>query len=179
LLRPGTPLTRRLLVYFDSGAYTIQEFIKNLPRPPRQRITFEVAKSECVENDSLEIDAPETPTAARTSALGKKNAGTTVQSQDLEDSRRRKRPVRRNQKYEKIDDALQEIADSRPSTQEAAFQSLDDRRVVTPSAEPFMTARGWMAGFRRDEAAARAWLSKRWAELNLPPLPRGPKNWKK
>ena len=30
-----------------------------------------------------------------------------------------------------------------------------------------MTARGWIAGFRRDAAAARAWLSKRWTELNL------------
>jgi hypothetical protein len=90
-------------------------------------------------------------------------------------SRKAKKPVRRNQKYEKIDKALQEIAESRPRTQEEVFQSLDGRKVVIPPAEPFETARGWIAGFRRDEGAARSWLSKRWGELDLPPLPRGPK----
>jgi len=91
------------------------------------------------------------------------------------ESRKAKKPVRRNQKYRMIDVALQKIAESRPSTQEEVFQSLEERHVVTPPAEPFMTARGWMPGFRRDAPAARAWLSKRWAELNLPSLPRGPK----
>jgi hypothetical protein len=113
------------------------------------------------------------------SAMGTKNAGTTALSQGLEESRSRKRPVRRNQRYKKIDDALQEIADSRPRTQEAVFQSLDDRDVVLPAAEPFMSMRGWIAGFSRNKSAARAWLSKRWTELYLPPLPRGPKNPKK
>ena len=51
--------------------------------------------------------------------------------------------------------------------QEEVFQSLEGRHVVTPLAEPFMAARGWMAGFHQQPAAARAWLSKRWAELNL------------
>jgi hypothetical protein len=78
-----------------------------------------------------------------------------------------------------IDVALQEIAESRPSRQDEVFQSLDGRHVVIPPAEPFLTARGWTAGFRQDKAAARAWLSKRWAELELSPLPRGPKNPKK
>lgn len=86
-----------------------------------------------------------------------------------------KKRVRRNPKYEVIDKALQEIAESRPSSQEEILQSLDGRRVVTPPAEPFVTARGWMPGFKRDAPAARAWLSKRWAELDLPSLPRGPK----
>jgi len=86
-----------------------------------------------------------------------------------------KKPVRRNQKYKVIDEALRNIAESLPRTQEEVFQSLEGRHVVIPPAEPFMTARGWMAGFRRDAAAARSWLSKRWAELNLPSLPRGPK----
>jgi hypothetical protein len=95
------------------------------------------------------------------------------------ESRKAKKPVRRNQKYKVIDHALQEIAESRPSTQEAVFQALDGRHVVIPPAEPFMAARGWIAGFRRDAAAARAWLSKRWGELSLSPLPRGPKNPKK
>jgi hypothetical protein len=99
--------------------------------------------------------------------------------QGLRESPKAKKPVRRSQKYKTIDDALQEIAESRPSTQEGVFQSLDGRHVVIPPAEPFVTARGWIAGFRRDKAAARAWLSKRWAELSLSPLPRGPKNPKK
>ena len=43
----------------------------------------------------------------------------------------------------------------------------------------FMSAYGWKAGFDRALAAARSWLSKRWAELELSPLPRGPKNPKK
>jgi hypothetical protein len=95
-----------------------------------------------------------------------------------EQSRREKKLVRRNQKYKTIDEALKKVADSRPQTQEEVFKALEGR-VVSPPAEPFETARGWMAGFRRDEATARAWLSKRWRELNLPPLPRGPKNQKK
>jgi len=90
-----------------------------------------------------------------------------------------KKPVRRNQKYKVIDEALRNIAESLPRTQEEVFQSLEGRHVVIPPAEPFMTARGWIAGFRRDSAAARAWLSKRWAELSLSPLPRGPKSPKK
>ncbi len=86
-----------------------------------------------------------------------------------------KKRVRRNPKYERIDKALQEIAESRPRTQEEILLSLDGRRVATPPAEPFLTARGRMPGFRRDAPAARAWLSKRWAKLNLLSLPRGPK----
>jgi hypothetical protein len=92
--------------------------------------------------------------------------------------RKAQKPVRRNQKYMTIDEALQEIAESHPRTQEEVFQALQGR-VGFPPAEPFEAARGWMAGFRLDEALARSWLSKRWKELNLPPLPRGPKKLKK
>jgi hypothetical protein len=95
------------------------------------------------------------------------------------ENRKAKKPVRRNQKYNVIDAALGKVADGRPSTQEEVFQALDARRVVIPPAEPFTGARGWIAGFRRDPPAARAWLSKRWTELSLSPLPRGPKNSKK
>jgi hypothetical protein len=90
------------------------------------------------------------------------------------DARKRK-PAKQNQGYTKIDGALKGIAEARPATQDEVFQVLDERRVVTPPAEPFRTARGWMAGFQRNEAAARAWLSKRWSLLNLPAFPRGPK----
>jgi hypothetical protein len=94
------------------------------------------------------------------------------------ENRKLKKPVRRNQKSVLIDKALGEVAKSRPRTQEEVFQVLENRRVVLPLAELFVSARGWIAGFKRDEVAARAWLSKRWRELNLPPLPRGPKGLK-
>lgn len=105
-----------------------------------------------------------------------------LRAQEPQESRKGpigRKPVRRNQKYRLIDGALQGIAESRPRTQEEVFQALEGRHVVIPPAEPFMAGRGWIAGFRRDPAAARAWLSKRWAELSLSPLPRGPKNPKK
>jgi hypothetical protein len=92
---------------------------------------------------------------------------------------RGKDPTRRNPRYKQIDAALKEISESRPRTQEEVFQSLDNRHVPLPPAEPFHSARGWMAGFRRDRSAARSWLSKRWSELNLTPLPRGPKRQRK
>lgn len=89
---------------------------------------------------------------------------------------RGKEPTRRNPRYKQIDAALRNISESRPRTQEEVFQLLDGRHVPPPPAEPFHSARGWMAGFRRDRSAARAWLSKRWSELKLTPLPRGPKS---
>ena len=92
------------------------------------------------------------------------------------DNRRVKGPAGRNQRYKDIDKALRAFAESRPRTQEEVFRYLDREHVVTPLAEPFAKARGWIAGFGSDPATARAWLSKRWAELSLAPLPRGPKN---
>jgi hypothetical protein len=83
--------------------------------------------------------------------------------------------VRRNPRYTAIDAALREIADSRPSTHEEVFEFLDVRRVPIPSAQPFLTSRGWVAGFRAKPAAAHSWISKRWKELSLPAMPRGPK----
>jgi len=52
-----------------------------------------------------------------------------------------KKPERRNVKYKKIDAALQEIAESRPCTQEEIFRSLDGSKLAVPAAEPFVTAR--------------------------------------
>jgi hypothetical protein len=89
--------------------------------------------------------------------------------------RKANKPAKRNQRYRAIDKALQMIAESRPSTQEEVFRVLDGRGVAIPPAEPFASARGWMSGFGRDEAAARAWLSKRWHKLTLASLTRGPK----
>jgi hypothetical protein len=104
-----------------------------------------------------------------------KYAGITAHEAGPRKTRKAKNPERRNQKYRVIDEVLKELAESRPSTQEEVFQSLEARHVVVPPAEPFMAARGWLAGFRQHPGAARAWLSKRWAELNLATLPRGPK----
>jgi hypothetical protein len=87
----------------------------------------------------------------------------------------KRKPAKQNQRYKTIDGALRQIAEARPATQGEVFKMLGERHGGIPNAEPFLTARGWMAGFEGDEAAARAWLSKRWAGLNLPTFPRGPK----
>jgi hypothetical protein len=85
-----------------------------------------------------------------------------------------RKPVRRNQRYEAIDCELRKIAEARPKGQKEVFDSLDGR-VKIPNAEPFASAGGWLAGFRKNPPAARAWLSKTWSKLNLPPFSRGPK----
>jgi hypothetical protein len=84
------------------------------------------------------------------------------------------KPVRRHPENIKIDDALRKIAEMHPKDHEEVFNYLDGR-VRCPNAEPFRSAGGWSAGFQKDKAGARAWLSKAWSELNLPPFRRGPK----
>ena len=90
------------------------------------------------------------------------------------DSYDKRKRVRRNAKYEAIDEALRETAKSRPRSHEEVFQALNGRSKP-PNAEPFKTAGGWHAGFKKDAVAARAWLSKAWSRLELPAFPRGPK----
>jgi hypothetical protein len=85
-----------------------------------------------------------------------------------------KQPARRSRQYEQIDEALRQVAESRPKSHEEALRLLDHRTRL-PNAEPFVSAKGWIAGFNKDPRAARAWLSKQWSRLNLPPFPRGPK----
>jgi hypothetical protein len=77
--------------------------------------------------------------------------------------------------YTEIDKALRQIALAVPTSQEEVFKQLDSRKVKVPPAEPFHTAKGWGAGFKRDPSSARSWLSKRWKTLGLATLPRGPK----
>ena len=84
------------------------------------------------------------------------------------------KPVRRNAGYAAIDSVVREIAQSKPKTHEEVFNLLDGR-VAHPSAEPFKSARGWHAGFKKDPARARTWLSKSWSRLKLPAFSRGPK----
>jgi len=120
------------------------------------------------------------PVTAISQIVDQSRAAESTQMLHAEEARRPKKirkgknPVRRSQRYREIDEALQKIAESRPRRQEEVFKALEGR-VVFPPAEPFMAARGWIAGFRRNPAAARAWLSKRWAALNLFSFPRGPK----
>jgi hypothetical protein len=130
----------------------------------------------------LAVSPAESPAMRAVEALGVSElpapakAGTTArETPEPSGTRKAKKPVRRNKKYRVIDKALEEFAESKPRTQQEVFQWLEGRHVVLPPAEPFMDARGWMAGFRQHPGAARAWLSKRWAELDLAPLPRGPK----
>lgn len=91
------------------------------------------------------------------------------------ENRKTKKPVRRNEKYEKIDKALRQIANALPNNHEEVFQFLDARKVEIPGREPFKAARGWMKGFQQKPHAARAWLSPQWKRLNLPAFARGPK----
>jgi hypothetical protein len=126
-------------------------------------------------------DAPSVGTEAGTSATSRSDnvhaqMPHTPDAQGPQEAHKaKKKPVRRHARYTKIDEALQEIADSRPRSQQEVFRALEGR-VAFPPAGPFEAARGWIPGFRLDQSAARSWLSKRWAELDLPPLPRGPKN---
>jgi hypothetical protein len=81
---------------------------------------------------------------------------------------------RRNPRYQAIDVELRSIEQARPRSHEEVFRSINGRAPI-PNAEPFQSAKGWLAGFKRDRVAARVWLSKRWSRLGLPPFPRGPK----
>jgi len=87
------------------------------------------------------------------------------------------RQTRRNKKYEAIDSMLRDIAKARPHSHKEVFEHLHrpSRHIQVPPAEPFASARGWITGFQKDPARARAWLSKRWKALGLPAFRRGPK----
>jgi hypothetical protein len=120
----------------------------------------------------------ETPDSDKlTETLWKKKAQFTQERQPLSgtaSSARARKPVRRNPKYQAIDEELRKIAEMRPGNHEEVFRALDGR-VPPPNAEPFKTHGGWLIGFRHDGTRARAWLSKAWSRLNLPAFCRGPK----
>jgi hypothetical protein len=80
----------------------------------------------------------------------------------------------RSPRYIAIDDTLRDIAQMTPGSHGDVFQNLEGR-VKIPNAEPFQAAGGWVKGFHASPRAARAWLSKAWSRLKLPPFPRGPK----
>jgi len=149
-----------------------------------ERAALRLAALEWLTQIAKAADEEKHPFIARSGAeadLLQSGVGRTPPSDALQRSRVRPngtRPTTRNQKYKVIDEALQAIAESRPSSQEEVIQALEGR-VAIPFADPFLAARGWLAGFHLNEANARAWLSKRWAGLNLPTLPRGPKRPKK
>ncbi len=96
--------------------------------------------------------------------------GTTDRSTRLSSQKRTRRSLR----YKTIDQALTAIAEARPKTHAEVFRALDGRRVALPSAAPFATAHGWLAGFQKDPQRAHSWLSKTWSGLNLSAFPRGP-----
>ena len=97
------------------------------------------------------------------------------ESQQPTSSRKAKRPVRRNAKYERIDNALREFAAARPKNHEEVFRLLDDRKVAISNRRPFKTAGGWLKGFQQNRHTASAWLSQAWGRLGLPAFARGPK----
>jgi len=86
-----------------------------------------------------------------------------------------KRSVRRNARYERIDQALGEIAAALPKNHEEVFRFLDGRQVAIPNRKPFKGAGGWLKGFQQNRPAASAWLSQAWGRLDLPAFARGPK----
>jgi hypothetical protein len=92
----------------------------------------------------------------------------------LKESHKRKKPVRRNEKYEGIDKALREFAAARPKSHEEVFRLLDGRKVALPHRRPFKSAGGWLKGFQQNRHTASAWLSQAWGRLSLPSFPRGP-----
>jgi hypothetical protein len=87
---------------------------------------------------------------------------------------KRKR-VRRNARYERIDEVLRQIAEARPKSHEEVFRLLDDRKVALPNRRLFKSAGGWLMGLQHNRHTASAWLSQAWARLGLPAFPRGPK----
>lgn len=86
-----------------------------------------------------------------------------------------KKQVRRNLKYEQIDQALCEIARARPKSHAEVFRFLDERQVPTPNRRVFRKAGGWLKGHMQNRHASSAWLSQTWGRLNLPAFARGPK----
>ena len=166
---PWTP--KELLAEADFRAALIAAIAKEIRRVSGQSGNPVIVHNEAA--SSFQGTLSERPAAAD------RTANTEKPTSKASSSVSAGKPLRRNARYKAIDEALHKIAESRPRTQEEIFQYLERQRVVIPPAEPFTAARGWMAGFQRDTAAARAWLSKRWAELDLPPLPRGPKSPKK
>ena len=97
-----------------------------------------------------------------------------VPVRSAEPGKAHRKPVRCNSRYEAIDNVLRSIAEARPRNHQEVFRALEGR-CRWPNAEPFKSAGGWLAGFRADNDAAHAWLSKRWSRLGLPTFLRGPK----
>jgi hypothetical protein len=97
-----------------------------------------------------------------------------VNTQAKQSTARISKPGKRSARYEAIDRELETIAEADPQSHREVFDYLDGR-IRQPNAEPFASAHGWTAGFKKDPARARIWLSKRWSALNLPKFLRGPK----
>ncbi len=109
-------------------------------------------------------------------APAQNSAGTNApEAQEPKETHKGKKPVRRNEKYERIDKALHEFAAARPKSHQEVFRLLDDRKVAIPNRRPFKAAGGWLKGFQQNRHSASAWLSQEWGRLSLPAFPRGPK----
>lgn len=160
---------------YDSAMSFIQRFLDDLKVVMQQLPVDPTWASYRSAINELRVDEPgawqDPPTSLDLRTLE-------IRLGDMQNRARRvntKKPKRQNTKYVAIDTALREIAQSRPNSQKEIFEALEKRRVPLPQAEPFLSSRGWVRGFSENKEAAGAWLSKRWAKLDLPPLPRGPK----
>ena len=132
-------------------------------------------RAEAAEWTARLLEAPEPAEKSAAAPDGTKlPAATSPTASQLASSGLGRKAARRNPRYKAIDDALRNVAQARPSSHEEVFAALEGR-VRPPNAEPFQSEGGWLAGFRRNKACARAWLSKAWSRLELPAFPRGPK----
>jgi hypothetical protein len=85
-----------------------------------------------------------------------------------------KAPKRRHASYEKIDQALEDIFESKPKGYKEVVQQLE-RRVPLPKGKIFEGKKGWIAAYRSNQNGVTSWLSKRRRERGLPYLVPGPK----
>ena len=113
------------------------------------------------------------PGAADQNPAGKSDQGLHApEAERPEKIRQGKKPARRHQTYEKIDEALRAFAAARPKSHKEVFRLLDERKVPIPNRRPFKS--GWLNGFQQNRYLATVWLSQTWGRLGLPAFPRGP-----
>jgi transposase-like protein len=122
------------------------------------------------------VDVKASSEASQAEALRQRPDNTLTSGADglLKESCKRKKPKRRNPKYEAIDRALVSIFEAQPKSHEEVFRFLD-RKVAIPNRKPFKAAGGWLKGFQQNRHDASVWLSTAWRRLGFHPFVPGPK----
>jgi len=144
----------------------------SLDEAVKRRVSAWVGKAEG------EIAPPGWMSESEPTRPGRQDESTLIEEASppqVEAKREGKKPARRNERYEGIDQALRDFAAARPKNHGEVFRLLDDRKVAIPNREPFKTAGGWLKGFQQNPHAASVWLSQAWGRLGLPAFAPGPK----